>query len=312
MRRRVPWLIAPVLMVIASGARQSERRAPGRADYHVHLSLEAPGFLDSLIARGVTAVRDCGGDLDSLLRWRDEIAAGRRRGPRLYIAGPLLDGPKPGATYRITITDVASAERAVDSLSGRHVDFLKVHNAVPVAAFFALLRRARARGLQVAAHLPRGVPAWVAIDSGAGSIEHAAESLLSSPIYAGFATTATEALAWWKSPAGDSIIKSMGRQHAIVVPTLVRYEAMINSVDDSSVRAARAAALPELITLVARMNAAGVRIRAGTDVAGLPGVPSTWLALDREQQLLAQAGLSLAQLRTSTDPDSLAAWIRGH
>jgi hypothetical protein len=155
------------------------------------------------------------------------------------------------------------------------------------------------------------VPAWVAIDSGVGSIEHAAESLLSSPIYAGFVATAGEAMVWWKSPAGDSVVRRMGRQRAVIVPTLVRYEAMINAVDDARLREARAAALPELITLVGRLNAAGARIRAGTDMAGLAGLPSTWLALEREQHLLAQAGLSIAQMRTATDPDSLAAWIRG-
>ena len=77
--------------------------------------------------------------------------------------------------------------RAVDSLAGR-VDFLKTHNAIPPEAFFALVRRARERGLKVAAHLPVGVPAWTAAEAGVGSIEHrTAESLASSPIYAGVA-----------------------------------------------------------------------------------------------------------------------------
>jgi hypothetical protein len=111
-----------------------------------------------------------------LTRWRDEIAAGTRRGPKIFLAGPLLDGPKPGATFRLTIRTPEDAVRAVDSLAGR-VDFLKTHNAIPPEAFAPWVRRARERGLKVAAHLPVGVPAWTAAEAGVGSIEHAAESL---------------------------------------------------------------------------------------------------------------------------------------
>jgi hypothetical protein len=74
------------------------------------------------------------------------------------------------------------------------VDFLKTHNAIPPEAFFALVRRARERGLKVAAHLPVGVPAWTAAEAGIGSIEHAAESLASSPIYAGVAKDVNAAM----------------------------------------------------------------------------------------------------------------------
>lgn len=293
------------------GSVGATQRLVPRADYHVHLSLESAGALDSLIAHGITAVRDCGGNMDSLLKWRDEIASGKRRGPRLYVAGPLIDGPKAGAEFRLNVTDAASAEHAVDSLAGRRVDFLKVHNAVAAPAFYALLRRARARHLRVAVHLPRDIPAWTAVDSGAGSIEHAAESLLSSPLYAGFAQTPAEAVTWWKSSAGDSVIRRWGRLHVVVVPTLVRYEAMIGSAADASARAQRAALMPDLIDLVRRMNAAGVRIRAGTDVSGVPNLPTTWAALDRELVLLAQAGLSASQLLAAASPDSLSAWIEG-
>ena len=44
--------------------------------------------LERLAGAGVTVVRDCGGDMKQLTRWRDEIAAGTRRGPR-FSCGPL-------------------------------------------------------------------------------------------------------------------------------------------------------------------------------------------------------------------------------
>ena len=309
---RVPALTAALTLLFASAVSctsgtRSLSSPDGIADWHTHLSLESPGILDSLARHGVRLVRDCGGDLDSLLRWRQRIREGQMNGPRLLIAGPLLDGPKPGAPYRLTVVDDASAIAAVDSLAARGVDFLKVHNAVPPGAFFTLLRRARTRGLPVAVHLPRGIAAWTAVDSGAGSIEHAAESLVASPIYAGLARTPAEAFAWWRSPAGDSVIAAWAARRIVVVPTLVRYEATLATAPDS-VRDQRAALLPELLTLVGRMSRAGVRIAAGTDVAGVPGAPPAWRAVRRELELLADAGLDASALRWATSPASLDEW----
>lgn len=281
--------------------------AAGIVDWHTHLSLDAPGVLDSLFRHGVRVVRDGGGDVDSLLRWRALIRNGTMDGPQLVIAGPLIDGPKPGARYRLTVVDEASAIAAVDSLAARGVDFLKVHNAVPPGALFTVLRRARAHRLPVAVHLPRGIAAWTAVDSGAASIEHAAESLVASPIHAGLARTPAEALAWWRSPAGDSVMVRWAAHGIVVVPTLARYEATIATAADS-IRAQRAALLPELLALVGRMSRAGVRIGAGTDVAGVPGAPPTWRAIHRELALLAEAGLDAAALRWATSPASLDAW----
>lgn len=295
-------------LISCSLAPRGPHAPGGLADWHTHLSLESPGSLDSLYRNGVTVVRDCGGNLDSLLRWRQRIRDNAMVGPRLVIAGPLIDGPKPGAPFRLTIVDDASATAAVDSLAARGVDFLKVHNAVPPAAFFTLLQRARAHGLAVAVHLPRGVTAWSAVDSGATSIEHAAESLVASPIYAGLARTPAEAVAWWRSPSADSILAVWAARKVVIVPTLVRYEATVGTAPDS-LRAQRAALLPDLVALVGRMHRAGVRIAAGTDVAGVVGAAPTWRALRRELELLTSAGLNAVSLRSATAPSQLDEWL---
>lgn len=310
MRGSAARVAATVLAACATACATrvpSPAPADGRADWHTHLSLEAPGVLDSLVRNGVTVVRDCGGDLDRLLDWRQRIRSGTMVGPRLLIAGPLLDGPKPGAPFRLLVADEASAITAVDSLAARGVDFLKVHNAVPPAAFFAVLRRARAHGLPVAVHLPRGITAWSAVDSGAASIEHAAESLVASPITAGLARTPAEAMAWWRSAAADSILAVWAARGVVVVPTLVRYEATVSTAPDS-LQGQRAALLPDLVALVGRLHRAGVTIAAGTDVAGVAGAPPTWRALRREIELLAAAGLTDSALRSATAPERLAAW----
>jgi hypothetical protein len=60
------------------GFQSSEAASPPLADAHVHSSLGSVDALERLASAGVTVVRDCGGDMEELTRWRDEIAAGTR------------------------------------------------------------------------------------------------------------------------------------------------------------------------------------------------------------------------------------------
>lgn len=67
--------------------------AGGWADAHVHLSYEDASALDSLLAHGVSTVRDCGADFGEPARLRAEIRARTRRGPVLHLAGPFSTSP---------------------------------------------------------------------------------------------------------------------------------------------------------------------------------------------------------------------------
>lgn len=280
----------------------------GLWDAHVHVTWYGEAALDSLAAHGIVAVRDCGGDLEQLLQWKREIAEGRRRGPRLFIAGPTIDGPK-NSRFRLTVTTPEEARRAVDSLAARGVDFLKTHNAVPRAAYFALLREARAQGLPVASHLPRGVPAWEAADSGVASIEHGAESMLSSPMYAGITSDVDSAMAWWRSPAGATAITRLARTGVAFDPTLAAYEALMATAQDSALRAGRARVLEFLIELTGRMYRAGIPILAGSDMAltELPIVPGA--SLERELVLLGRAGLPPEAVRAAASTN-IERWLQ--
>jgi len=67
---------------------------PGLWDMHVHFTEIARTF-PMFIANGVTGVRNVGGDLEQLLKWRAEVASGKLLGPRIVTCGPILDGPDP-------------------------------------------------------------------------------------------------------------------------------------------------------------------------------------------------------------------------
>jgi hypothetical protein len=133
--------------------------------------------LPLLIAYGVTGVRDMGyatpPQTAELLKWRAEIAEGRRVGPRLVIAGPTVDGPRGYRNDgRIFVATADEARAAVATLKSLGADFVKIHDWIGPEAYAALIAAAREAGLAVAGHTPPAIPARVAAESGQRSIEH--------------------------------------------------------------------------------------------------------------------------------------------
>ena len=280
----------------------------GLWDAHTHISWWGEDALDSLVRYGVVALRDCGGDVQQLKRLRAAIAAGIRPGPRIYFAGPQIDGPRKNDSLRLIVRTPEEATRAVDSLAALGVDFIKTHVALSRPAYFAVLREARRKGLRVASHLATGVPAWEAADSGASSIEHAAESLLMSPIYAGYATDLDGAMAWWRSATGDSAIAHLARTGVAVTPTLYAYAAFVDDAKNHEDSVGRRAVLLFQEQLTLRLHRAGVPILAGSDFGKrdwiLPG-----RSLRGEIQYLEEAGLTPAEARAAASTN-IEAWLR--
>lgn len=291
---RLPTLVAFALAAGLAACRTAPspvQPVVGLVDAHSHLSWYGEAAMSQLAAAGVTAVRDCGGDIEQLRRWDAEVRNGTRVGPRIYMSGPAIDGPKD-AKFRLTVGSVAEADMAVAYLAKQRVDFIKTHNALSRESYFAVLAAARRHGLRVASHLPKGVPAWEAADAGVGSIEHAAESLLASPIYAGYAADVDSAMTWWDSAAGGRAIERLRARGVAVTPTLVTYSSMSEFRKGTPAYEGRLRVLEFLLKLTGRLHRGGVMILAGSDFAGaeLPMRPGT--ALLQEIELLQRAGLS--------------------
>jgi imidazolonepropionase-like amidohydrolase len=277
---------------------------PGLIDLHTHVSKTRGSSLGLLVANGVTTVRDMGGDHEELLEWRREIAAGRRLGPRLIIAGPYLESAKNAARQhgtplpemiepvertRIGIGTPADADRIIGQVAARGVDHLKIRTVEDRATYLAFGAAARRHGLSLTGHF-QSFPLDDFFASGQRSIEHAFYPSLQ------------------ERPAGEraAFISRVARERIAVVPTLVLLESL-GGPDD--------AALKEIVEATekggrrllsaylradwreqlaeqgpdrqkqfralhvdakrdfAEMRAAGVRILAGTDIGVLNVVP---------------------------------------
>src|SRR6202050_1379634 len=156
---------------------------PGLWDMHVHSAFGDwfPGGRDIIlplfIANGVTGVRDMGGDIPVLFAWRKQIAELQIIGPRMIIAGPMLDGYlADGKSLRfpssVAVTTPESAVAAVDSLKAQGVDFIKVQSEISHDAYLAAAAEAHKQGLPSVGHVPTKVRLAETIAAGQKSIEH--------------------------------------------------------------------------------------------------------------------------------------------
>jgi imidazolonepropionase-like amidohydrolase len=167
---------------IPKGAQIVEGRGkfliPGLWDMHVHEIFGAwlPENKEIIpllfVANGITGVRDMGGDLEPLKKWRADIADGKMIGPRMFIAGPMLDGPVPQFPSSAPISNAADGRRVVDELVKGGVDFIKIQSLVPHDGYFAAADEAKKLGIVFVGHVPDAVRAEDASNAGQKSIEH--------------------------------------------------------------------------------------------------------------------------------------------
>lgn len=148
---------------------------PGLVDMHVHLTFDPLNtqLLPLYLAHGVTTVRDVGGNLTTLILLRHDIAAGRCLAPRLFFAGPLLDGLPPlWPDHTLLVNSAACARSAVRMLIDQGVDCVKVYNNVPESSLAAIVEEAHGAHRLVIGHIPRTLSMSRAVEIGMDCLEH--------------------------------------------------------------------------------------------------------------------------------------------
>ena len=144
---------------------------PGLWDMHVHWFGYDKSFLQLFPINGVTGVRIMwGGPVHFALR--KEVEEGSLLGPRMAIAGPILDGPRPIWPGSTAISNERDAREAVRSTKEQGYDFVKVYSLLPRKAYFAIADEAKKQGIPFVGHVPNFLSASEASDAGQKSIEH--------------------------------------------------------------------------------------------------------------------------------------------
>jgi imidazolonepropionase-like amidohydrolase len=152
---------------------------PSLWDMHVHfggdtLKEENKWLLPLYLAAGVTAVRDCAGDISlEVLAWKKAIANGQLEGPSIFTSGPKLEGPKSIWPGDLEIANETEMYAALDSLKKLKVDFIKItDNALDPALFLASIKASRKMGWKVSGHAPVQYTLNELSDAGLSTVEH--------------------------------------------------------------------------------------------------------------------------------------------
>jgi imidazolonepropionase-like amidohydrolase len=310
---------------------------PGFIDMHAHVTfLRHPSdnerdagydrrtselVLRDLLAAGVTTVRNPAAPPVESGRLRDDVAAGRILGPRIFTAGWPLNG-KPSTDEGI--------RAEVDRQCALKVDYIKVYANSTPRQTAAAIDEAHKCGVKVIGHLQ--ATDWpTAADLGIDFITHGVSwsaSTLPATRRAEYEAQirtlgALRARIFWlesidvKGPEMDAVIAALTRHHISVDPTLVAYETKFVPLEKyrsaENVTLAPPAiqeswrsdgpttdwtaddfarmkqAWPKMLAIVSRYFRAGVLLTTGTDLPNSFVVPR--VSLHQEMELLIQAGI---------------------
>ena len=148
---------------------------PGLWDMHTHafMSQDDADFMPAqFVASGVVGIRDVHGNLDASLRAKREIQEGKRIGPRIYLSGPMIDGPIPNSPSFPSAKTPDDARRMVQWRKMGGVDFIKVYSRLTRDEYFAIADESRKLGIPFAGHVPPSITAAEASDAGQRAFEH--------------------------------------------------------------------------------------------------------------------------------------------
>ena len=144
---------------------------PGLIDAHVHLAPAASWAPRRFLAWGVTTVRDAHGGIASLSRLKKRSQQGAPDGPRVYLAGAMIDGLPATYPDANAVSSESEARKSVDRMVSAGADFIKVYTRIDPPLLRAIVDEARAFNLGVTGHLGM-TDAVTAAKAGIASIEH--------------------------------------------------------------------------------------------------------------------------------------------
>lgn len=215
---------------------------PGLIDAHAHVRRWA---LPRYLAYGITTVRDLHGQGDSIAALRDEVNLGAIPGPRMFIAGSVIDGPNSTFPDASVANTPAEARKLVDDRVLSHTDLVKVHARMTPELLGPLVVEAGTLSLPVAGHLGM-TDAVTAARAGIRSIEHLTgvpEAAASSPtpFFAAHTRSFFDGWNYFERSWGtlDSadlsrVARTLAESRVYLVPTLVLHD-IYSRLDDPAI-----------------------------------------------------------------------------
>ncbi len=314
---------------------------PGLIDMHAHVTIlpiddngalvntmdraASKQVLATLLAFGITTVRNPAAPAEDAIALRDQVAAGDLLGPRIVTAGDALN--RTAATFGpfVATPDETTVRHEIQRQAALGVDAIKVYSTLSPELIAVAIDEAHRLDKPVIGHLQRTT--WTeAAELGIDAITHSApwsRAYLPADAQEGYRGTLRDRLTWLESvdfdgPAIQGMIAALAEHKIVVDPTLIatqtkffgddprhtnnpelhlapelcrdiwqRHSFVGDWTPDDFARAH--AAWPRVLELTKKMYEGGVLLTAGSDLPNpwvIPGV-----SLHQELQLLAKAGI---------------------
>ena len=314
---------------------------PGLIDMHAHVTIlpqtedgalaPATDFatsqrvLETLLAFGITTVRNPAAPAADGVLLRDQVASGEILGPRILTAGDALNRTAASFGPFVATPDADSIRQEIQRQASLGVDFVKVYAALSPELIAAAVTEAHAQNLRVIGHLQRTT--WTeAAELGIDAITHGAPwstAYLPEAEREAYRGTVRDRMTWleqvdFDGPEIQAMITALAERRIAVDPTLIALQTKFFGDDPrhlanpelhltpSSIRemwqkfnfvldwtpedfARGRVVWPRLLELTRRLHEGGVLLTAGSDLPNpwvIPGV-----SLHQELQLLADAGI---------------------
>jgi imidazolonepropionase-like amidohydrolase len=274
---------------------------PGLMDSHFHL--DSDGTLPALyLSHGVTSVRDPGAWIEAY----EGVRQSKETQPRLFLAGPHIDGVKPAYPADSTVVrDVMETRLAVKRNLDDGASVIKAYFRLPLALIEEVTRVAHARGIPVTAHLEI-VDAGDAIRAGVDGLEHVTSAgvALLPPrdgeayrqlVLADNTARSVGRYRVWsqldlKSERASRLLKLMVSRNVTLSPTLAVFERRQGDKDTAEMHVQ---GFRQMVAFTGQAHRAGVRVVVGSH-SSVPHAERGW-AYQREMELLVEAGLTPLQ-----------------
>ena len=330
---------------------------PGFIDMHAHLleptcaqAAQESAFdrrtseemMSALLDFGITTVRSPATPTAEGLKFRDDLNAGRVRGPRAFASAELINDPR--------LTD-AQLRRVIQDALPYRPDYFKVYAQLPPASVATVIDEAHKHGVPVIGHL--GATAWAeGAQLGIDYLTHAADwspLTLREPARVAYgdavrARGPIRARIDWlelldvSSPEVTETIAAIKQHRISIDPTLVAFDTKFAAPDGGRYRDDKYvgivpmllsnwrecstltrdwtsddyrrwnAAYPKLQEFVRALHAAGIPLTTGTDLTNPWVIPGE--SLHQEFELLVAAGFSPREVLKMTGENAAASLRR--
>ena len=284
---------------------------PGLFDMHAHVAgvlsssynqTFSENTLKALLDKGITTIRNPGGPTKESVALRDEVATDQIKGPQIFTAGRLINGPQLPTKFVETIVNTESEIREeVKRQADAGVDYVKLYVGLYPNLVSAAIDEAHSQRIKVIGHL--FLTSWT--DAARFNIDALTHALPESP----YLLPADKRemflkvgvpwnhLLWLDlvnldGPEIDDMINALVQNKVAVDPTLVIFEAIYSQDNGGNGINGNKQFMklwPKALQLVKMLYDRGVLIMAGSDIPNFGLIPG--ISLHHELELLADTGI---------------------